>query len=120
MACLEGVAYVAPQDPLDCQASLAPLAPLAPRDTQGSSLKVQRTCSALPSAHQALPGHQECQGSRVLLATRGSKERPARMVRRVTLGLLGLLGSRALLGYRAPGDLKDFQGHLDPLGTGVL
>jgi len=109
----------APRDPLDYQASPALRDLLDPRVTQGSSLKASLTSSARPSAHQALPVPQECQGSRGPPATKGSKERSARTVRRVILAPLGLLASQALWGYRGLGDFEACQGRLDPQEIGV-
>lgn len=119
MASQVGLVYVAPRDPLDFQACLAPQDLLDLLETLESSLKVLLICSVLPSALQALQGPQECRGSRGLLATKGNKEKSAKMVRRVILAPLGLQEFQALWGYRAQEDCKDFQGHLDPLGTGV-
>lgn len=108
-----------PRDPLDSQACLAPQDLLDLLETLESSLKVLLICNVLPSVLQALQGPRECQGSRGLLATRGIKEKLAKMVRRVILGPLGLLVSQAPWGYRAHEDYEDFQGLLGPLGTGV-
>lgn len=109
----------APRDPLDYQASPALRDLLDPRVTQGSSLKAPPTSSARPSARQALPVPQECQGSRAPPATKGSKERSARAARRVILAPRGLLASQALWGCRGLGAFEACQGRLDPQGTGV-
>lgn len=120
MASQVGLVYVAPRDPLDFQACLAPQDLLDLLETLESSLKVLLICSVPPSALQALQDPQECQGSRGLLATKGNKGKLAKMVRRVILAPLGLLESQAPWGCRAHEDHQDFQGHLGPLGTGVL
>lgn len=109
----------APRDPQDSQASLAPQDLLAPLVTQGCFPKVLLIFSARPSAHQAPQGPQECQGSRDPLATKGSLEKSARMAKRVTPAPLDPLVSRAPWGCRVHGAYEDFQGHLDPPGTGV-
>lgn len=109
----------APRDPRDYLASPGPRALLDPPVTRGSSLKEPPTFSAQPSAHQALPAPQECQGSRGPPATKGSKARPARTARRVILAPRGPLASQALRGCRGLGDFGACQGRPDPQGIGV-
>lgn len=96
--------YVAPRDPLDFQDCLASQDLLDLLETLESSLKVLLICSVPPSARQALRDPQECRGSRGLLATKGNKEKLAKMVRRVVLAPPGLLESQAPWGYRAHED----------------
>lgn len=112
-------ASAAPRDPLDSQACLAPQDLPDPPVTQGSSPKALLTFSAQPSARQAPLGPQECQGSRDLPATKGSKEKLAKTGRRVTPAPLGPPASQALWGCRARGGSEDCQGCLGPQGTGV-
>lgn len=109
----------APRDPLDSQACLALRDLLDPLATQGSSPKAPLTSSAPPSAHQDLPGPQECQGSRDPPATKGNKEKLAKTARRVTPAPLGPPAFLAQWGCRALGGSEDCQGRLGPLGTGV-
>lgn len=109
----------APRDPLDSQACLALRDLLDPLVTQGSSPKALLTFSARPSARQGPLAPQECQGSRDPLATKGNKEKSAKMARRVTPAPLGPLASLAQWGCRALGGSEDCQGHSGPPGTGV-
>lgn len=109
----------APRDPLDSQACLALRDLLDPLGTQGSSPKALLTFSARPSARQGLPVPQECQGSRDPPATKGNKEKSAKMARRVTPAPLGLPAFLAQWGCRALGGSEDCQGRSGPLGTGV-
>lgn len=112
-------ASVAPRDPPDFQASLAPQDLRDPLVTQGSSPKALLTFSARPSARPAPLDPQECQGSRDPRATKGSKEKSARTGRRVTPAPLGPPASQAPWGCRVLGGYKDCQGHSGPPGTGV-
>lgn len=109
----------APRDLLDSQACLAPQDLLDPLVTQGSSPKALLTFSAQPSARQVPLGPQECQGSRDPPATKESKEKLAKMGRRVTPAPLGPPASQAPWGCRALGGSEDCQGRLGPQGTGV-
>lgn len=108
----------APRDPLDYPACLAPQDLLDPLVTQGSSPKALLTFSAQPSARQVPLGPQECQGSRDPAATKGIKEKLAKMGRRVSPAPPGLLASQAPWGCRALGGSEDYQGRLGPQGTG--